>query len=137
MSWFSRLFKKDQAEKREPDAFVRLDFTRTFPHVIWVSSVSYDREAPEGFRYKLFATRQEPEMIIDLLLLRHLEDGTKQQILHMQAPIAKFGTTDDVIRELEQSANVSFERFDLADIRNFEQFRSKAIEVGWEIGHSE
>src|SRR5262245_10466522 len=44
------------------EAFMTLDFTHTFPHIIWVSSVSYDSEAPDGFRYKMFATRLEPEM---------------------------------------------------------------------------
>ncbi len=137
MSWFSRLFKKEQPAEAEPEAYVRLDFTRTFPHVFWISTVSFDSEAPDGFRYKMFATRHEPEMTIELLLLRQMEDGTKRKVFHMQAPIDKFGATGDVIREIEKDKNVEFERFDLHDIRTFDEFRSRAIEIGWEEAHVE
>ena len=137
MSWFSRLFKKEQPEQQQLEAYIRLDFTQTFPHMFWVSTVSYDSEAPDGFRYKMFATRHEPGMVIELLLLRQMEDGRKRQVFHMQAPIDKFAAADGVIRELESSANVSFEQFDFSSIRTFDEFRSKAIEVGWEMGYSE
>jgi len=137
MSWLSRLFKKEAPKTEEPEAYVRLDFTHSFPHVFWVSTVSYDSEAPDGFCYKMFGTRHEPDMVIELLLLRQLQDGTKRKVFHMQAPIAQFNSTDDVIRELETSANVSFERFDFSSIRSWDEFRARAIEVGWEAGHSE
>ena len=137
MSWFSRLFKKEQPKREEVEAYVRLDFTRTFPHVFWVSTVSYDSEAPDGFRYKMFATRHEPDMTIELLLLREMEDGTKRKVFHMQAPIDKFGATDDVLQQIGKDKNVEFERFDLQDIRTFDEFRSRAVEVGWETAHGE
>lgn len=137
MSWLNKIFKKPESVPQEPWAYVRLDFKRTFPHVFWVSSASYDAEAPDGFCYKLFTMRHEPEMIIELLLLRQMENGTKRKVIHVEAPIDKFGTTQDIIRELEQSANVVFERFDLMNIRTWDDFRSKADEVGWDAGHCE
>src|SRR3974390_2340038 len=109
MSWLSQLFKKKEPARQEPEAFVRLDFARTFPHVFWISSVGFDSEAPNGFRYKMFATRHEPEMIIELLLLREGTDGLKRIVFHMQAPIDKFAATDGVIREIQKDKNVEFE----------------------------
>ena len=137
MSWFARFFSKQEPQGREPEAYVRLDFTSTFPHVIWVSTVSYDGESPDGFRYKMFATRHEPGMMIELLLLRETLGGPKRKVLHMQAPADKLGAVDDVIREIERDKNVCFERFDLSDVRTFEEFRTRAIQAGWEAGHSE
>ena len=137
MSWLTRLFKTEKLERPEPDAFVRLDFTLTFPHFIWVSSMSYDSEGPAGFLYKMFATRHEPAMIIEVLLLRENVDGQKRKVFHMQAPIDKVGALDDVVREIERDKNVSFERFDLSGVRTLDEFTSKAIEAGWETGHGE
>jgi hypothetical protein len=134
MSWLTRLFKK---EKTEPEGFVRLDFTRTFPHVFWVSGIGYDDRSPEGFRYKVLTMRREPEMLIELILLRESVNGAKTQLAHMQAPIDKFGTTDDMVRQLGQDKSVSFERFDLTDIRTFDEFRAKSIEIGWEAAQNE
>jgi len=125
------------AETTQPDAFVRLDFARTFPHLLWISSISYDSEAPDGFRYKMFATRHEPEMIIELLLLRETADGRKRKVFHMQATIDKLSTADDVIREIERDKNVCFERFDLSEVRTFDEFRTRAIQIGWEEAHVE
>lgn len=125
------------AEAAEPNASVRLDFTRTFPHVFWVSSVSYDSESPDGFRYKMFAVRREPEMIIELLLLRETVNGPKREVFRMQASMDKFDGVYPVIQEIERDKNVSFEEFDLAGIRTFDQFRARAIEIGWEEFHVE
>ena len=77
-----------------------------------------------------------PELVIELLLLRQTEDGTKKKVLHMEAPLDRFRTTVNVIRELESNANVSFERFDFSAIRTFDEFQSRAIEAGWETGHN-
>jgi hypothetical protein len=134
MSWFTRLFRK---EKTEPDGFIRLDFTHTFPHVFWASSIGYDERSPEGFRYKVLTMRREPEMVIELVLLRESVNGTKTQLAHMQAPLDKFGATGDMVRQLGQDQSVSFERFDLTQIRTFEEFRTKAIEIGWEAAQCE
>jgi hypothetical protein len=143
MSWLSRIFSKRKpadppaSGSSEPEAYVRLDFIRTFPHIFWISSVSYDQEAPNGFRYKMFTVRHEPGMNVELILLRERDDGIKRVLAHMQGSMEKFGTTQDIIRELQSSANVEFEQFDLSSIRTFDDFRIHAIEVGWETAHNE
>ena len=50
----------------------------------------------------------------------------------MQAPIDKLEAADEVIREIERDKNVCFERFDLSEVRTFDEFRARAIEAGWE-----
>src|SRR4051794_11151587 len=99
MSWFKRLFKKPQPEPQEPDAAMRLDFVRTFPQVIWVSSVGSDDESPAGFRYKLFVTRREPEMAAEILLLRETLNGPRRTVCHMQGSLDKLGTLDQVVAQ--------------------------------------
>jgi len=134
MSWFTRLFKKD---KLEPEGYARLDFTRAFPHVFWVSSIGYDERSPKGFRYKVLTMRHEPEMLIELILLRESVSGKKTKVTHMQAPIDRFGVTEDMVRQLGQDQSVSFERFDLTDIHTFDEFRARAIEIGWDAAQNE
>ena len=134
MSWFTRLFKKD---KPEPEGYARLDFIRTFPHVFWVSSIGYDERSPKGFRYKVLTMRHEPEMLIELILLRESVSGKKTKVTHMQAPIDRFGVTEDMVRQLGQDQSVSFERFDLTDIRTFDEFRARVIEIGWDAAQNE
>jgi hypothetical protein len=85
----------------------------------------------------MFAVRREPEMSIDLLLLRETVDGAKREVFRMQAPIDKLGGVYPVIQEIEREKNVAFEEFDLAGIRTFDQFRARAIEIGWEEAHVE
>ena len=46
------------------------------------------------------------------------------------APIGNFGVMDDVVQELTNVANVDFERFDLSTIRTFDEFQSRAIDLG-------
>jgi len=125
------------APRGEPEAFIELDFARTFPHVFWISNVSHDATAPNGFRYKMFAIRREPDRIIELLLLSERTDGFKRKIFHKQAPLNKFAVADEVIRQIEKDKNVTFERFDLSEIRTLDEFRARAIEVGWETARGE
>jgi hypothetical protein len=127
MSWFARLFRK----KAEPVGFVGFDFTQTFPHVFWLSTVAKDNRSPEGFRYKVLTARHEPEMKIELVVLRESLDGEKTKVIHMEAPLEKFGATDDMIRQLGEDSSVTFERFDMSGLRTFDDFKSRAIEVGW------
>jgi len=129
MPWFTRLFKK---QKPEMEGFVRLDFTHTFPHVFWVSSVGCDEQSPDGFRYKVLTMRREPDMTIELMLLREALDGTKIKVAHMQAPLDKFGATDDMVQQLGRDTSVTFERFDLSALRTFDKFKARAIEIGWD-----
>ena len=128
---------KPASQPAEPHTSVRLDFTSTFPHVFWVSSVSYDSESPGGFRYKMFAVRREPEMSIELLLLRETLDGPKREVFRMQASMDKFGDVYPVIQEIERDKNVAFEEFVLDRIRTFDDFRARAIEIGWEEAYVE
>lgn len=125
------------AKPGEPEAFVRFDYAHSFPHVIWVSSVSYDSESPDGFLYKMFAIRREPELVIDLLLLRETVGGPKRGVFQAEVPIDKLSTVEGVLREIEKDHNVSFKRFDLADVRSSEDFRARALEAGWEEAHVE
>ena len=129
MSWFTRLFEK---QKPELGGFVRLDFIHTFPHVFYVSSIGRDEASPDGFRYKVLTVRREPDMIVELILLRESLDGTKTKVAHMQAPLHKFGATDDMVRQLGQDTSVTFERFDLSALRTFDEFKARAIEIGWD-----
>jgi hypothetical protein len=76
-------------------------------------------------------TRHESEMQIELILLKESLDGTKTKLAHMQAPLEKFGATDGMIRQLAQSASVTFEQFDLSALRTFDSFKDKASELGW------
>ena len=129
MSWLSRLFNK---QKPEMDGFVRLDFTHTFPHVFWISTFGHNEQSPGGFRYKVLTMRREPDMTIELLLLRESSDGTKTKVAHMQTPLDKFGATDDMVRKLGRDTSVTFERFDLSTLRTFDEFKVRAIEIGWD-----
>jgi len=129
MSWFQRLFKNQPAEAI---GFVRLDFMRTFPHVFWVSSIGRDERSSESCRYKVFTVRHEPEMNIEVLLLRESLDGNKTILAHLRAPLDKFAGTEDMVRRLGQETSVIFDRFDLSSIRTFDEFKPRAIEIGWD-----
>jgi hypothetical protein len=134
MSWFTRFLTKKMPE---PDGYVRLDFTHTFPHVVWVSSIGYDERSPEGFRYKALTMRHEPEMIVELVLLRESINGTKTIVTNARGSIDKFAAIDEMIRQLGEGQSVTFTRFDLSDLRTPDDFSARAIEIGWEPASSE
>lgn len=119
------------------DAFVRFDFVCTYAHTVWVSTVSYDRGSPDGFRYKMFAVRREPEMTIELVLLLEAADGLKRQVFRVEAQIEKLDGADQMLKGLEQDMNVEFQRFDSSGVRSQDELRARAIEVGCDICHSE
>jgi hypothetical protein len=128
MSWFTRLFKKP---KPDAERFARFDFTHTFPHVFWLSSVGREEQSLVEFRYKVLTFRHEPDMTIELILVRELLDGTKTKVAHIQGPLDKFAAIEDRVQKFGQDASVSFERFDLSALRTFDDFKARAIEIGW------
>jgi hypothetical protein len=130
-------FSECEPRPGEPDALVRLDFTHTFPHWFWISSVSYDSESPDGFRYKMFAVRKEPEMLIELLLVRETVGGPRRKVFHLQGPVANLGSVENMLRHLARDSTVCFERFDLTNVLTFEDFRIRALELGWEAAYTE
>ena len=118
-----------------PDGFLNLDFVSTFPHVIWVSSVGRDTKAPQGFRYKLLTMRKEPDMTIDIIFLRETVDGRKDVLSAKRGPLSTFGMLDGVVEQLGRDKQVTFERFDLSQVRSLDEFRTRALEAGWETWH--
>jgi hypothetical protein len=116
----------------EPQGFVNLDFISTFPHVFWVSTVTTDNRAPQGFRYKMLTMRREPEMTVDIILLRETVDGRKETLSAKRGPLSTFGIIDGIVQQLGRDKRVTFERFDFSDVRSYDDFKTKAVEAGWE-----
>ncbi len=121
-----------QPSVAQPEGFVNLDFVRTFPHVFWVSSLTADDRGPDRFRYKVLTMRREPEMMVDIILLREAVDGKKTLVSAKRGSLSTFGIVDGITQELGRNKGVTFERLDFSNIRSLGEFRARAIECGWE-----
>src|SRR5262245_9662853 len=111
MSFFKRLFKKDEPE---PRGFVHIDFEHTFPHVFWTSGWVQDSEFPDGFRYKVFSVRHEPSGDFEVVLLQESRDGRKTEMQRWSVPADSFDASADMIRMLEEQFGVTFDRVDMS-----------------------
>ena len=110
-----------------------VDFVDVYPHLIWVSTEGRDAEYPQGFRYKLVSVRREVSQAVEFVLIREVTGGTKVVAIHATGPASKFEeTTKGVLERLGAKLGISFERYDLRDVRSFEQFRAKVSAFGWE-----
>jgi hypothetical protein len=142
--WFRRKelreIEPEQAMVRLPpsaakgvDSFTFLDFKRTFPHTFCISTITFDRDDPTGFRYKVFVVRREAENLIELHVLRQSEEtGLKREVIHAEGPLSDASPTDQLLNELQREKNVEFERFNFSNIRTFDEFKLKAIELRWD-----
>lgn len=130
MSFFSRLFKKEQPPER---GFVHLDFERTFPHVFWTSAWGRDDELPDGFRFKVFSIRHAPAGDFEVVLLQELRDGTKTEMQHWSVPADKFDASTEMIQMLEERFGVTFDRVDMSGICTFKEFEARSRQIGWEV----
>ena len=110
-----------------------IDFQSYFPYLIWASSEGHDAGYPAGFRYKLLSERNADSTTVEFALVRELPDGTKTIALRGHGALAGFDKTgQDMVEQLGRSLGVTFERFDLREVHNLEEFREKSREFGWE-----
>ena len=110
-----------------------IDFKAYFPYLVWASSEGHDSEFPAGFRYKFLSERNADSTTVEFALVRELADGTKTIALRGHGALAGFDKTgQDVVDKLGRSLGVTFERFDLREVRDFEEFKEKSREFGWE-----
>ena len=123
-------------EQSPPEGFLDIDFISTFPQAFWVSTIGKDAKAPEGFRYKVLTMRKEPEMTVDIILLRETVDGVKSVVSSKRGPMRTFAMIEGMVQKLGQDTRVTFERFDFSDVRSFEEFRARALASGWETFHA-
>ncbi len=111
-----------------------VNFKDTFPWKVWVSSEGRDSTYPAGFHYKLLSVRNADSTIVDFALVRELPDGSKVVAIHANGPLAKFdATTAHVLETLSKSFNITFQLFDLSDVRTFEEFQTRAADLGWGV----
>ena len=116
------------------DAFSWFDFKTRFPHKFWISTVCYDRDDPNGFRFKLLATRLEPGKEVELVLLRQSEEtGIKRQLFHMRRTLdGHDDSIEELCQQLQCKNNVEFEMFDLSAVQTSQEFKCKASQLGWD-----
>ena len=111
-----------------------VDFKGTFPWKIWVSSEGHDSTYPAGFHYKLLSVRSADAMTVDFALIRELPDGSKIVAIRAKGPLATFDmSAAHVVETLSKSLNITFQLFDLSDIRTAEEFRARASGLGWGV----
>jgi len=110
-----------------------IDFASHFPWLVWVSSEGHDSEYPSGFRYKLISVRTADSSTVEFALVRQLTDGTKIVAIHAKGPLSKFDESSTRLLEtMSRSVNVTFQRFDLRDVRDLAGLNNKIREYGWD-----
>ena len=116
---------------------VTYDFVQTFPFFTWVSSWSEDEQYPEGFRYKVFATRGADGQAEMLAVLEH-GDGLKREMKRLAGdPSAILRASRTLVRGLIEAHGVEFDEFDLSSVTSYEAFEAKAVEFGWTTPNEE
>jgi hypothetical protein len=109
-----------------------VDFKDTFPHMVWVSSEGRDAEYPAGFRYKLLSVRSGDSRTVEFALVRELTGGDKIVALHAKGPLSKFNdAANGIVDDFSSLFSITFEKFDLSEIRTFEDFEARTKELGW------
>jgi hypothetical protein len=110
-----------------------IDFESYFPWLVWISSEGHDSEYPSGFRYKLISIRTADSSTIEFALVRQLTDGTKIIAIHAKGPLSKFDESSArVLETMSRSVNVTFQRFDLRDVKDLASLNDKIREYGWD-----
>ena len=110
-----------------------IDFKDTFPWKVWVSSEGHDAEYPSGFRYKLLSVRSADSQTVEFVLVREVPPGKKIIALHAKGPLARFDeAAAKLLDTFAQKFNITFQKFDLTDVHNFEEFQTRARGLGWD-----
>jgi len=110
-----------------------VDFRQWFPWLVWVSTEGHDAEYPDGFRYKVLSERDADSKLVDFVLMRQLHDGSKIIAIHAKGPLDKFDqTASEMVDHLGKKLGVTFQRFDLRDVKTFEEMRDRAKSFGWD-----
>ena len=109
-----------------------IDFKEVFPHIYWVSSVGRDREFPTGFQYKVLSVRLASQDVVEFVLVRQLQDGSKTVEIHAKGPVSSFDATAGRMTDnLGKKLDVKFERHDLSNVRSSDELTKRASALGW------
>jgi hypothetical protein len=110
-----------------------VDFKQWFPWLVWVSSEGHDAEYPDGFIYKVLSERDADSKLVDFVLVRQLHDGSKIVAIHAKGPLDKFdATASAMVEHLGKPLGITFQRFDLRDVKTLEDLRERARSFGWD-----
>ncbi len=117
-----------------PSALPTIDFTTTFPWIMWVSSEGHDNEYPAGFVYKILTVRNADWTNGELVLVRQLHDGSKVVAIHAKGTLKGFdGAGQSIADKFSAMFHITFQRFDFRDSHTFEEFREEAQKNGWSV----
>jgi hypothetical protein len=113
-------------------AFTTLDFARYFPHKCWISDWSKDKSYPDGFRYKILATRDARDDTVELVVLLQVTDGAKEEMSRMVVSTAR---ADGVVKAfcdgLAKEHGLDFEEQDFTEATTEVEFEERAARYGW------
>ena len=109
-----------------------IDFKETFPWKVWVSSEGHAPEYLSGFRYKLLSVRSADSRTVEFVLIREIPPDKKIVALHAKGPLAGFDDTAvKLLETVGKKFNMTFQVFDLSDVHTFEEFQTRASDLGW------
>lgn len=112
-----------------------LDFQRYFPYIFWVSHESRDKEFPDGFVYKFLSVKDETEGQVYMELVRETPKGKEELLLVKGSADKAEQDFDKSVAGLGHDLNITFEKFDLREIRTREAFDAKAVALGWKTAN--
>ncbi len=99
------------------------------PYLFWVSDWSDPPE--ERSRYKVLS-KSLPDRSLDVLVLQESGPLQRQTLAHIQVPTdSPAGWLERWVDMLGAELAVRFERFDLRDVEDVNEWRSIAQRLGW------
>jgi len=124
-------------KQREPDyealeGFVRFDFLTLFPHRFWISNWASDEEYLSGYRYKVLSVRQEPEGLIELVVLIENSSGAKKEMTRLKVSASLLDRSGQkLVDQIAGLHGLDFEMIDLSDVRTEDEFVRRVDQAGW------
>src|SRR5688572_23515166 len=110
------------------------DFENLFPHKFWISDWHKNETFPDGFCYKLLSTRDERSGEVEIVLLRALRDGQKEELYRARVSEADADKAANVfVRGLEVRLGIGFEEQDYSGVRSLSEFQRLAEKHGWSL----
>jgi hypothetical protein len=65
--------------------------------------------------------------------VRQLHDGSKTIAIHAKGPLDKFEhTASEMVDHLGKKLGITFQRFDLRDVKDLAELKDRATSFGWE-----
>jgi len=120
------------AAAEEQTALPVVDFTSTFPWLVWVSSEGHDSEYPAGFVYKILTVRSADSTTGEIVLIRQLHDGTKSVAIHAKGALGGIESAcQSIADKFSALFKITFQKFDLRDVHDASELQARVKQFGW------